>query len=837
METLRDLDLSPLTRRVWRGTSVGILLLCSVLRIVAAPVKPGDLEFFEKHVRPILVDQCYECHSAGKQAKGGLLLDSRAAVLRGGDHGPSLVVGEPAKSRLIEAVRYQKDDLQMPPKHRLRSEEVKVLEEWIRRGAPDPREEIGVAPVAKYQVDFNVAKNFWSFQSLRAPIVPSSKSRSLNPIDHFIAAKLEEKDLQPAPPADKLTLIRRVTFDLIGLPPAPEEVRAFLADQSPVAFARVIERLLASPQYGERWGRHWLDVVRYADTAGDSSDFPIPQAYKYRNYVLDSFNADKPYDRFLKEQIAGDLLPFTNELERRDNIVATGFIASARRFGVSDERHLTIEDTIDVVGKAMLGLTVSCARCHDHKFDPISTRDYYALYGIFNSTRYPFPGSETDKHQRDFVPLVPQVDTDALLFPFTVGLAQLDARIKALTLEKAALTSKPGDAALNPGRIQEIDSELQKANREREAVMDDMPIPDNAYAVTEGTPKDAHLQRRGEPNNLGEAVPRGFLQVLGGQRLPENFPGSGRLQLAEWIASPANPLTARVMVNRIWQHHFGKGLVATPNDFGKQGRAPTHPELLDFLASQFIQQGWSIKAMHRIILMSETYQRSSNANRRALIYSPRHAAQWGIRAAGASPAEVDPGNDLLWRFNRQRLDAEIIRDTLLEVAGQLDPNMGVAHPFPPESRWSYSQHNAFTATYDHRQRSVYLMQQRIRKHPFFATFDGADANASTGSRLVSTTPLQALFMMNDVFVEQMAIYLSARLMQESGEDRARIERAHWLAFSRPATKSEVRDGLEFLKNFRLKGKAAGIAEGQLDLKAWAGYVQAVLGSNEFICVD
>ncbi|HEY8505692.1 MAG TPA: DUF1549 and DUF1553 domain-containing protein, partial [Gemmataceae bacterium] len=501
---------------------------------------------------------------------------------------------------------------------------------------PEPREGPQAAAEAAQRLTVEAAKDFWSFRPVREPEVPPVRDASwpLTPIDRFLLARLEERGLRPVGDADRRTLIRRATFDLTGLPPSPEEVDAFVRDPDPLpqAFGKVVERLLASPHYGERWGRHWMDLVRYADTAGDNSDYPVPQLYRYRNYVIDSFNRDKPYDRFLREQVAGDLLPAATPAERDEQVVATGYVALARRFGSVVEGypwHLTIEDTIDNLGRTVLGLTVNCARCHDHKFDPISQKDYYALYGIFESTRYPWPGIELDKKPRDLVPLA-SADHDP---------------------------------------------------------------PGLAYAVADKPEVgDAKLQIQGDPKRPGETVPRGFLEVLGGQELPpgEAAKSSGRLQLARWLTDPANPLTARVMANRVWHYHFGKGIVKTPSDFGVRGAPPTHPELLDWLAARFVAGGWSVKELHRLILRSRAYMLSA--------------------AESAENLAADPDNDLHWRFDRRRLDAETIRDTLLALGGNLDRSVTPGpHPFPPAEKWNFTQHYPFKDDYPTDRRSVYLM--------------------------------------------------------------------------------------------------------------------------------
>ncbi|HMC28762.1 MAG TPA: PSD1 and planctomycete cytochrome C domain-containing protein, partial [Verrucomicrobiae bacterium] len=555
----------------------------------AASIDHSDgFEFFENKIRPLLVERCFECHStSSKKIKGGLTLDSRDQLLKGGDSGPAIVPGAPEKSLLIKAVRYGNKDLQMPPKHQLAATEITLLEQWVKMGAPDPRTNTASMQAVK------AASTHWAFQPVSDPCIPTVRNARWpsRPIDNFILAKLEANGLRPNFAADRRTLLRRVTFDLTGLPPTPEEVTAFINDSSPDAFERVIDRLLASPQYGERWGRYWLDLARYADTAGDSADYPIPQAYKYRNYVIDAFNADKPYDEFIREQIAGDLLPAKSPEDRRQKIIATGYIALARRFSVDPQsaHHLTLEDTIDTMGKSLLGLSLSCARCHDHKYDPIPTQDYYGLYGIFNSTRYPFAGSETKKRPADLVPLIPAAELEILAKPFQDRLKAIDEEISRLEGERETLAQEMLST-------REARERLAAANETRDDLIATAPVLDVAFAVSEGKADNARVQRRGEPGSLGEEVPRHFLQCLGGQSLPKTETGSGRLELAQWLTSPTNPLTARVIVNRVWQHHFGKGLVQTPSDFGARGRPPTHPELLDYLAQRLVQSGWSIKA-------------------------------------------------------------------------------------------------------------------------------------------------------------------------------------------------------------------------------------------------
>jgi hypothetical protein len=664
-------------------------------------------------------------------------------------------------------------------------------------------------------IDWNKARQFWSFRPLASPAPPKVKKADwpATDIDRFIVARLEKEGLRPAPDAEKRVLIRRATFDLTGLPPTPAEIDAFIADRSPSSFSNVVERLLGSRHYGERWGRYWLDVVRYADTAGDNSDFPVPQMYRYRNWVIEAFNRDLPYDRFVRAQLAGDLLPADSSKERHENTIATGYIANARRFGsrVDDyPQHLTIEDTIDNVGRTFLGLTVSCARCHDHKFDPIPTRDYYGLYGIFHSTRYPWPGIELEQKQRDLVPLVPKEEVDAARKAHAARQKELDEEHSRA--QKAAKAAADGDAK------KELEKSAEKAKKAAEKHKN-TPLPfEQAYAVAEARKvEDVRVQQKGDPSKPGETVRRHFLTVLQGQELPPDEKTSGRSQLADWILDERNPLTARVMANRIWQYHFGKGIVPTPNDFGKQGKPPTHPELLDWLATRLIDSGWSIKSMHRLIMLSRIYQMTSNL--------------------GMEPPERDPNNELLSSFPRRRLDAESIRDTLLVLGGNLDSKPGGPHPFPPQTEWKFTQHNPFKAVYDTKQRSVYLMTQRIQRHPYLAIFDGADPAASTPVRTTSTTPLQALYLLNDAFVHQQSKQFATRLLTDRKDDVQRVAHAYRLALGRDPDTDEQKRAQEFLTAVRAKLKEEGTAPDNLDAEAWRAMARVIFRLNEFVYID
>jgi Protein of unknown function (DUF1553)/Protein of unknown function (DUF1549)/Planctomycete cytochrome C len=775
-------------------------------------------QFFESKVRPILANNCYTCHTGAQS--GGLRLDSREAILKGGKSGPAVIPGSPEQSLLIQATSYTHARIKMPPGDRLEDTEVADLSKWVSAGAVWPQ---SAAPTPAAGPDYQITpqqRAFWSFQPIKNPVPPQARldAWKRNAIDAFILAKLDEKKLTPSPRASKLALIRRATFDLIGLPPSPQDVDAFLADQSPHAFAKVVDRLLGSSNYGERWGRHWLDVVRYSDTAGDASDYPIPQAYLYRDYVVNSFNSDKPYDQFLREQIAGDLLPAATEPEKWEHTVATGYLGIARRFNVNplQNMHLTIDDTVDNLGKTVLGLSIACARCHDHKFDPIPNADYYAIYGIFQSTKYPFPGSEKNHRPADLIPRS-QAEYDAVMKPYLEELYKVTGRLGKVEGEKRAFVEGAENVRSAPGRTyQGILDEIKELEAQRAPILARMPNVELAYAVTEGNPGNARIQKRGEPKELGDEAPRGFLKILYTKDTPK-FQGSGRLELAQWVTDPTNPLPARVMVNRIWLHHFGKGLVATPSDFGKRGTPPTHPELLDYLATKFVESGWSVKAMHRLIMLSETYQLASAEN--------------------AADQEIDADNNFLWKFNRQRLDAESLRDSLLAISGELEPGPSGPHPFPHMGTWMFMQHGPFNAVYPSKRRSVYLMTQRIQRHPYLAMFDGADAAISTGLRPQTVTPIQALFFMNGELVHETAGTWAKRLIASQPNDQRRIESAYRTALGRAASKEELARAAQYIADARRVLQTTGVASGEQGSEALASYLRVLLASNEFLFVD
>jgi hypothetical protein len=686
---------------------------------------------------------------------------------------------------------------------------------------------------AAFGAESVTSRSWWAFQPVSAPEPPQVRNPAWvsSPIDRFILAKLEARDLHPAARAEPEVLLRRVYFDLTGLPPTPGELEAFRSDPSPAAFTRVVDQLLASPRYGERWGRHWMDVVRYADTAGDNADYPVPEARRYRDFIIDSFNADKSYAQFVREQLAGDLLAGQGSPEQaKEHVVATGFLALSRRYATApfEFMHLTIEDAIETTGRAFLGMTLRCARCHDHKYDPVTKEDYYAVYGIFASTRFPYAGSEEFQSKNfgrsGFVPLQ---SPDEIKDSAEANRQRIETLRAAITrLEKESETAKTNDALRKVlgDRLKEARLELKR--RDRFGGPPGVPL---AYAVADATPVDEPLQVRGEPAERGAVVPRRAPCALG---LPGELnipPGaSGRLELADWIAQPANPLTARVMVNRIWQHHFGKGLVGTPSNFGQRGELPTHPELLDYLATYFVAHDWSLKAVHRLILNSATWQQASVVPGNTTV-----------------PAAVDPANQLQWRRTRQRLEAEAIRDSMLFVAGALDLTRPGPHPFPPFEDWNWTQHNPFKAVYESDHRSVYLMTQRIQRHPFLSLFDAPDANTSTDVRSDSTVPLQALYLMNHPFVQTQAARLARRVLAQARPEDSRLRLACELTWSRSPTEPELARFRTFLDQSR-HAAAAGVARGQppgtkdppdAEQTAWTSYARVLLTANEFFYVD
>jgi hypothetical protein len=721
----------------------------------AEPARDDNADtFFELKVRPVLAGTCVKCHGAVK-VSGGLRLDSREAMLAGGESGPAIVPGDPGKSLIIKAIRHEDESLEMPP-GKLLPEAVRAdLAAWVSSGANWPKSQASGQSVA--------GQKHWAFEPLRVALPPVDPTGWADgPLDRFVAAGHRSNGLRPAPSAQRGTLIRRAYFDVIGLPPTALRVESFIADDRRDAYEHLVDELLASPQYGERWGRYWLDLARYADTAGDNSDYPIPQAHRYRDYVIDAFNADVPYDRFLHEQLAGDILARRGSPDDyARQVIATGFIAQAKRFGTFklEDIHQIIEDTLNTTGQVVLGLSLRCARCHDHKFDPITSRDYYALYGFFASTKYPFAGAEEEPRPSEFVPLIMPVNYAPLAGP---------------------------------------------------------PL---AYAVREGKSTDAQIQRGGNPKDLGEVVPRGVLTCLDPHpslAIPRQ--GSGRLELARWLtSSPASALIARVMVNRIWQHHFGKPIVPTPSDFGLRGTPPSHPELLDWLAREFIASGWSVKTMHRKIMLSKTYRLAS--------------------AIDAANDAADTGNAWYWRFERHALDAEALRDTLLDLGRSLDRSRPGPHQFPPAKSWHFTAHHQFKAVYPSDHRSVYLMVQRLHPHPYLSIFNGPDTSMSTAVRDGSAVPLQALFLLNSPLVHAQAGRFARSLIEGQPDPQARVRLAYLRAYARPPTQAERDRSIDYVKQYEQALAAEGAPADRRAVESWSSLIRTILASNEFIYVE
>ena len=750
-------------------------------------------EFFETKIRPVLVDSCYKCHG-GDKTSSGLRVDAREHLIAGGDRGPAVIPGDASNSLLLQVMQRTHADLAMPPKQELSGEVVADFQRWIEKGATWPE---SVAPQAESE------GSHWAFLPIANVDVPQGDDfRSAHPIDRFIEARQKELGLNPGRRADRRTLIRRASCDLTGLTPSWDRTRRFIADHRPEAFDELVDELLASPQYGERWGRHWLDLARYADTAGENSDYPIPQAHLYRDYVIDALNADKPYDTFIQEQIAGDIIAQEGSSEKyAERVIATGFIAQAKRFGTGDleDMHLIIEDTLDTIGKVVLGLGLRCARCHDHKYDPTTTEDYYGLYGIFQSTAYPHPGGESVREQRYFVSTMHPSELARAEKEYFAQHADEIGRLKQLIESKQ-------DVEANKAALAAIEDNVQSR------------LAPVAYAVKEGKVTDSPIQHGGNPYRKGNVVKRRFPAFLSAgvhSDIPSD--SSGRLQFAQWLTDSKNPLTARVMVNRIWQFHFGKPIVPTPSNFGLQGTLPTHPELLDWLALQFIKNDWSIKAMHRLIMSSETYQFAAEND--------------------AHNAAIDSGNAYYWRFDRRRLDAESIRDSMLLLGGNLDLTRPEAHPFPSKDQWKWTAHRQFKAVYPSSHRSVYLMVQRLHPHPFLSIFNGPDTSASTAMRDRSTVPIQALFMANSEFVEEQARGLAQSLLETDVNSQQRIDRVYEQVFLRSPSEPELRRAASYIEDYVRLLAEEGVPVGQHELLAWTSFSRTLMTSNEFLFVD
>jgi hypothetical protein len=736
---------------------------CLAISASAAPPDENSLQFFRERIQPVLEKNCYECHSAqAAKVKGDLLLDSRDGVRKGGEGGPVIVPGDAKRSRLLQAIRHE-GDLQMPlKKPKLPGAVVADFVRWVELGAPDPRE----AQTVSGSIDFKKAREFWAFQPVKPPPVPkvqSTKFKIQNPVDAFVLAKLQEKGLQPAPPATKTELIRRVSFDLTGLPPSPEEIKAFVEDRSPNAYARLVDRLLDSPHFGERWAQHWLDTVRYAETEGFEYDRHLPEAWRYRDYVIQAFNHDKPFDQFVTEQIAGD------ELGSSDTEGPTAAIfhrlGPVRRNAGNPEialsRNEVLTERTDVIGAAFLGLTVGCARCHNHKLDPILQKDYYSLQAYLAAT-----------HENDIL-LVPPEEKK-----------EWETKTKTITAELKKLR-KLADEAEGDERVR-----LKQQIEDMEYKLPPYPATIPSIKNDPAQRTEIHVLKRGDWEKKGDAVGPRPLSVLVTDDLPELAAdiSNPRVQLARWLTDPKHPLTTRVIVNRLWQHHFGVGLVKTANDFGTHGDRPSHPELLDWLAGELVKSGWKLKALHRLIVLSSAYQQSSRSS-----------------AAEAS-GKVDPENRLLWHFSQRRLSAEEIRDAMLAASGALNPKIGGASVMVPVDKelthllYKPAQWEVAKSADEHHRRSIYLIAKRNLRLPFMEAFDQPALLTSCGRRESSTHAPQALELLNGKLSNELAAAFAHRLEKEAGTDAGKtVERAYWLALGRQPTAKERALARDFLK--------------------------------------
>jgi hypothetical protein len=1001
------------------------------------------VDYFETNVRPLLEEKCIACHSAESgKTSGGLSLSSRGGWELGGDNGAAIKPGLPDQSLLIQAVTYANADLAMPPSDaggKLSEREIDLLKQWIKTGAIDPR----TGAESPLERNRQQAKQWWAFQPLSHPTLPDIHDSTWNqtPLDAFVRAEQLKHGVAVNSSADRRTWIRRATYDLTGLPPSLADIEAFENDFSPDAYERVIERLLDSPAYGEQWGRHWLDIARYADTAGDGADYPVREAYLYRNWVIDAIGSDLPIDQFLSMQIAGDILAKEDRIQCSperfaEHIIATGFWAVGKRYGYApnpDYQHLDFADALDSVGRSILGLSIGCARCHDHKYDPISEEDYYAWYGILQSTQWAFPGGEEHKRPAHFPALIPEQKRLQAEAVRTAKMAEIEKAIRQLRLSRNQLvpgyraggidldleqqkaneppsgvwlsagpnsvlaeaqspyllvhplgkqgvrvgTGKSNDgvryvfentlnatdvsemhfhiefrtqpddlnrgayrfylgrgviastaldfsvtnselaimqegkwqvvraleasrwyaltvkidiknkkidlrvydgqqtqsindlqinshwdgiidtficdglghvegpapsrdldniglstvsfqdtnksapvAVAAKGNLEELarlENEIKLLQAELDQSKSQAPYP-VAYGVVEGTPVDVPIQKRGEPDKLGAVVARRNLEILGGDQLDPQRKGSGRLELARWLVDPKNPLTPRVFVNRVWQWHFGQGLVRTPSDFGLRGEEPTHPELLDWLTTEFINSGWSLKHLHRLIMKSRTYQLSAADN--------------------SEMQAIDPSNRWYWKFQRRPLAAEELRDSVMQVAGILNPTQPEGHPFPDVNSWGFTIHNPFHAVYDSEHRSVYLMKQRNRRHPYLTLFDGADPNQSQATRSYSITPTQSLFLMNSPFIVKHSEAFSQRVLAISSEDDVRIVWAVEMTTGYKPPQAEIEAMKAFLRNYSgATTKDASVSNRMDDTKAWAALARVLLTSNAFLFVD
>jgi hypothetical protein len=859
----------------WFVCLAGLLGGSGVLRADEKDSVQG-LEFFEKKIRPVLVAQCYECHSAeavtrGK-LKGMLTVDTRAGLLDGGDSGPAIVPGKPGDSLLLKALRHDASVSAMPPNENLSPEVIADFETWIAAGATDPRE--GPAAIVKRGLSIEEGRKFWSLVPPQRVVPPSVRRHDWvrDDLDRFVLVKQEEQEIEPLGDTEPHLLLRRLAFDLLGLPPSPEEVAEFVngwnaanaqPQQQQSWLSQTVDRLLSQRQFGERWGRHWLDVARYADSNGRDRNVYFYHAWRYRDYVIESFARDKPFDQFLREQIAGDLLPFNSPEQRDEQRIATGFLAlGAKAFEeIKPEvfRMDVIDEQIELVSRAVLGLSVGCARCHDHKFDPIPTADYYAMAGIFRSTQtlagYGPKGIKATAHSHsELQPVGPDAER---LGPS--GLAYL-VKLQELTLaqntarsDRYRVVRRVADAKLKlaqpdankaaleeeiarmEAEVQDWDVKVKTHEQALQAAMDSAP-PQPGWAMglrEREVAEDCRIHIRGETTNLSDVVPRGMLQVIAfADQKPIDVNRSGRLELADWLTRRDNPLTARVFVNRVWLHLFGRGLVTPPDDFGVNGAPPSHPELLDHLALRFMDDGWSIKRLVRAIVLSRTYRESSGPR----FHRPEDPGN-GLHVS-------DPDNIFLARMKPRRLEVEAFRDAIKAVAGTLDLT-------PPTSEQAFlakfnpyreDEYRAFKPLFtptnlEQPHRSVYLPVVRGVLPEMFPLFDFAAPERSVAQRDESTVPAQSLFLINSPWIVDQSRQAAARLLDEQSlDDAGRVHRIYQRALARSPTADELTRSLRYLaepESVAIDPKAAPPTDEQLRLERWTSYCQTLFASGEF----
>ncbi len=824
--------------------TIALSLITLAPVVQADELTPNQTKFFETKIRPVLIDSCYECHSkkAGHN-KGGLTLDTKVGLRQGGNSGPGVIPKNLDESMIWLAVSRTEPDYKMPPKSKLPANVIADFRTWIQMGAPDSRND-GLPSVVTTEIDIEEGCKFWSFQKPTKTSPPAAFSRewSKTPIDRFVHTKLADKRMQPAARAETMTLVRRLFFDLIGLPPMFDQRAVKLKDEltgieidlasfsdDPSSYRSLVDQLLATQHFGERWGRHWLDIARYAESNGKESNHSYPNAWRYRDYVVDSFNNDKPYDRFVQEQIAGDLLPARTDEQWQEGLIATGFLA----IGPKDLREMSfrkftmdmVDEQIDTTTRAILGLTVACARCHDHKTDPVPTADYYSLAGIFlsSNTYYGTFGTGGRFNTGKLLEMPVLSKNREQLSPRDIAdlkarIAELERRLREHAAQKREKMQQSADKASDTPAAR---SSAKRIRHEHNVLTAKLASLDGSglskqYLMgmqDKAAVADTNILVRGEVDSPAQVIPRGFLQVLnhGPQEIREGH--SGRLELSRWLSSHDNPLTARVMVNRVWNKLFGRGLVSSTNNFGATGVRPTHPQLLDHLAVEFMEGGWSVKSLIRSIVLTRTYQASSQFN----------AANYAI----------DPDNEFLWRAASRRIDAEALRDKILATSGQLEltrPSGSRVAGAGDVELGRKSSPDLLADLPPHR--SVYVPTIRNVSHELLGLFDGADPDVVTGTRDATNVANQALFMMNSPFILEQADVLTKQLMNQADSTRARVELAFQRAYGRAPTDSEIRTALQFQNRFVAAARETGDRK-QAEWLFLTSVCQGLLSSAEF----